>query len=232
MNWWRSGNDDGGQRDRYAYARHIMVRTQLEGWSRDIKDARVLNAMRKVPRHEFVPETVREQAYDDSPLPIGYGQTISQPYIVAFMTEKLESKRTDRVLEIGTGCGYQAAVLAELAAEVYSIEIIEPLARQARETLARLGYRNVHIRAGDGYQGWPEAAPFDGITVACAPENVPQPLVEQLKNGGRMIIPIGEQGVQNLVLLRKEDGKLNQQAILPVRFVPMTGEAESYSSSD
>lgn len=210
----------------FTEARMRMVRDQLQGWSRGITNAHVLAAMRKVPRHELVPERVRSAAYDDSPLPIGHGQTISQPYIVAFMTEKLEAKPTDRVLEIGTGSGYQAAVLAELVKEVYTIEIVEPLAERATADLKRLGYTNVFVRAGDGYKGWPEAAPFDAIMVTCAPEDVPQPLVEQLKDGGRMIIPVGPFGDQNLVLLHKRGGKLERRAVLPVRFVPMTGEAQ------
>jgi protein-L-isoaspartate(D-aspartate) O-methyltransferase len=202
-----------------------MVAEQLAAPGRDITNARVLAAMAKVPRHEFVPERGRPQAYEDHPLPIGHGQTISQPFIVAFMTEKLQPRPKDRVLEIGTGSGYQAAVLAELVAEVYTIEIIEDLARQAAADLKRLGYTNVHVRAGDGYKGWPEAAPFDAIIVTCAPERIPQPLTDQLKDGGHMIIPVGAGYEQQLVLLSKRGGKLEQQAILPVRFVPMTGEA-------
>ena len=178
-----------------------------------------------MPRHEFVPERLRPNAYSDHPLPIGHEQTISQPYVVAFMTERLDPKPTDRVLEIGTGSGYQAAVLAGLVAEVYTTEIISDLAQQAAADLKRLGCTNVHVRAGDGYQGWPEAAPFDGIIVTCAPERVPQPLIDQLKEGGRMIIPVGPAWNQDLILLRKRGGKLEQQAVLPVRFVPMTGEA-------
>lgn len=230
-NWWRSGSSEvDAHQDEFSAARDRMVRTQLQGSDRDITNERVLTAMRRVPRHEFVPGELQPQAYDDGPLPIGHGQTISQPYIVAFMIEKLEPKPTDRVLEIGSGCGYQAAVLAELVAEVYTIEIVEPLGQQAAATLPRLGYTNVHVRTSDGYQGWPEAAPFDSIIVACAPEAVPQPLIDQLTNDGRMIIPVGERGVQNLVLLRKQDGKLDQQAVLPVRFVPMTGIAEQERS--
>ena len=159
-----------------------------------------------------------------------YGQTISQPYIVAFMTEHLDPKPTDRVLEIGTGSGYQAAVLAELVEEVYTIEIVEPLAQRAAADLKRLGYTNVYVRAGDGYQGWPEAAPFDAIIVTCAPEQVPQPLVDQLKEGGWMIIPVGPVGDQELVLLRKQDGRLDERAVLPVRFVPMTGQIQQETS--
>jgi protein-L-isoaspartate(D-aspartate) O-methyltransferase len=212
--------------DPYAPARQQMVAEQLARPGRDITNARVLAVMGKVPRHEFVPERLRPEAYSDHPLPIGHGQTISQPYVVAFMTERLEPKPTDRVLEIGTGSGYQAAVLAGLVSEVYTIEIISELAQRAAADLKRLGCTNVHVRAGDGYQGWPEAAPFDGIIVTCAPEQVPQPLIEQLKEGGRLMIPVGPAGSQELVLLRKRGGKLEQQAVLPVSFVPMTGEAE------
>jgi len=210
----------------FEAGRDRMVEEQLTGWGRGITNPQVLAAMAKVPRHEFVPQNVRASAYADGPLPIGHGQTISQPYIVAYMTEKLGIKPTDRVLEIGTGSGYQAAVLAELVAEVYTIEIIEPLARRAEADLKRLDYTNVHTRAGDGYQGWPEQAPFDSIIVTCAPEDVPPPLLDQLKEGGRMIIPVGEMGVQELMLLEKRGGKLEQRSVLPVRFVPMTGEAQ------
>jgi protein-L-isoaspartate(D-aspartate) O-methyltransferase len=212
--------------DPYTLARQEMVAEQLVRPGRDITNARVLAAMGKVPRHEFVPERLRPEAYTDHPLPIGHDQTISQPYVVAFMTERLEPKPTDRVLEIGTGSGYQAAVLAGLVAEVYTIEIISDLAQRAAADLKRLGCTNVHVRAGDGYQGWAEAAPFDGIIVTCAPERVPQPLIDQLKDGGRMIIPVGPAWNQELVLLRKRNGKLEQQAVLPVSFVPMTGEAK------
>ena len=212
--------------DAYAQARQRMVAEQLAAPGRDITNARVLAVMGRIPRHEFVPERLRRDAYRDHPLPIGHGQTISQPYIVAFMTERLEPKPTDRVLEIGTGSGYQAAVLAELVAQVYTIEIVTELAQRATADLKRLGYTNVHVRAGDGYKGWVEAAPFDAIIVTCAPERVPQPLVDQLKDGGRMIIPIGRIWNQELVLLRKRSGKLEQTAVLPVSFVPMTGEAE------
>lgn len=205
-------------------ARQRMITEQLTGPGRGITNQAVLQAMRKVPRHEFVPANVRESAYSDSPLPIGYGQTISQPYIVAFMTEQLALSPSDRVLEIGTGSGYQAAVLAELAREVYTIEIVSELAERAAADLKRLGYTNVFVRAGDGYAGWPEKAPFDSIIVTCAPEKVPPELVKQLKEGGRMIIPVGELWTQELVLLEKRGGKLDQKAVMPVRFVPMTGE--------
>jgi protein-L-isoaspartate(D-aspartate) O-methyltransferase len=210
----------------FDVARRRMVAEQLACAGRDITNARVLSAMGKVPRHEFVPERLRSQAYLDCPLPIGHDQTISQPYVVAFMTEQLEPKPTDRVLEIGTGSGYQAAVLAELVAQVYTIEIIEDLANRAAADLKRLSYTNVHVRAGDGYKGWPEAAPFDAIIVTCAPEEVPKPLIEQLKDGGRMIIPVGPKWNQELMLLRKHGDKLDQRAVLPVRFVPMTGQSQ------
>ena len=216
----RSGEDP------YLKARKKMVEEQLASWSRGIKDKRVLDAMEKVPRHEFVPDDLKDQAYEDCPLPIGYGQTISQPYIVAFMTEQLNPKPDDRVLEIGTGSGYQAAVLSLLVKEVYSIEIIEPLAKRAEETCKRLGYTNVFIKAGDGYRGWPEKAPFDSIIVTCAPEKIPEPLIEQLKEGGRMIIPVGPIWDQSLYLLVKKGKEIQKQAVLPVRFVPMTGEIQ------
>ncbi|WP_243382516.1 protein-L-isoaspartate(D-aspartate) O-methyltransferase [Geothrix alkalitolerans] len=203
-----------------AQARMRMVREQIV--ARGVADPRVLEAMGRVPRHEFVPAAQRGQAYEDWPLPIGYGQTISQPYIVAFMTAALAPRPGDRVLEIGTGSGYQAAVLAGLVAEVYTMEIVEPLAQRAEADLKRLGYTNVKVRAGDGHLGWPEAAPFDAIIVTCAPEDVPQPLVDQLKVGGRMIIPVGSQwGAQELYLLRKTATGLRRQGVLPVRFVPM-----------
>ena len=205
-------------------ARQKMIKTQLA--DRGIRDPRVLDAMRAVPRHELVPEGVKAQAYEDGPLPIGHGQTISQPYIVAFMSEQLAAQPNHRVLEIGTGSGYQAAVLARLVAEVYSIEIIEPLATRARADLARLGYKNVHVRTGDGYQGWPEKAPFDAIIVTCAPDHVPEPLINQLKEGGRMIIPVGEFGDQSLYMLEKRGGKIEKRSVLQVRFVPMTGKSE------
>ncbi len=199
-----------------------MVQQQL--MVRGITDERVLAAMVKVPREEFVPQDSRAASYEDGPLPIGYEQTISQPYIVAFMTEQLRPKPSDRVLEIGSGSGYQAAILAELVADVYTIEIVEPLAKSAEGTLQRLGYKNVHVRVGDGYKGWLEHAPFDAIIVTCAPEKVPQPLVDQLKDGGRMIIPVGERFAQQLYLLEKQNGRLRESAVLPFRFVPMTRE--------
>ena len=194
--------------------------------SRGVHDGRVLAAISKVPREEFVPQDSRAASYADQPLPIGYGQTISQPYIVAFMTEQLHLSSGDRILEIGTGSGYQAAILAELVSEVYTIEIIEPLAKTAEATLQRLGYKNVQVKVGDGYKGWPEHAPFDAIIVTAAPDHVPQPLVDQLKEGGRMIIPVGQRFAQELYLLEKKNARLQQSAVLPVRFVPMAGEAE------
>ncbi len=204
----------------FAAARARMVHEQLA--ARGVTDARVLGAMLRVPRHAFVPASQRRLAYEDGPLPIGHGQTISQPYIVAFMTAALDPKPSDRVLEIGTGSGYQAAVLSGLVAEVYSLEIVVPLAQRAAADLQRLGYGNVKVRAGDGYLGWPEAAPFDAIIVTCAPEQVPQALVDQLKVGGRMIIPVGSQwGAQELILLRKTPMGLEKKEVLPVRFVPM-----------
>ena len=207
----------------FETARKRMVKDQLTAPGRDIRNPRVLQAMEKVPRHELVPANMRAHAYADTALPIGHDQTISQPFIVAFMTEKLDPKPTDRVLEIGTGSGYQAAVLGELVKEIYTIEIVEPLAERARTDLKRLGYTNVIVRSGDGYKGWPDKAPFDAVIVTCAPENIPQPLVDQLKEGGRMIIPVGPTGgVQELYLLEKRDGKVVKKAVLPVRFVPMT----------
>jgi protein-L-isoaspartate(D-aspartate) O-methyltransferase len=207
-----------------AAQRQRMIEQQLK--PRGIKEERVLAAMAKVPREEFVPADARPSAYEDGPLPIGYDQTISQPYVVAFMTEQLRPKQSDRVLEIGSGSGYQAAILAELVGDVYTIEIVEPLAKSAEATLQRLGYNNVHIKLGDGYKGWPEEAPFDAIIVTCAPEKVPQPLVDQLKDGGRMVIPVGERFAQQLYLLEKKNGQLKESVTLPVRFVPMLREAQ------
>jgi len=208
----------------FAAQRQRMVEQQLK--PRGIKDERVLAAMAKVPREEFVPADARVEAYEDGPLPIGYDQTISQPYIVAFMTEQLRPKSSDRVLEIGSGSGYQAAILAELVTDVYTIDIVEPLAKTAEATLQRLGYNNVHIKVGDGYKGWPEEAPFDAVIVTCAPEKVPQPLVDQLKDGGRMVIPVGERFAQQLYLLEKKNGQLKESVTLPVRFVPMLREGQ------
>jgi protein-L-isoaspartate(D-aspartate) O-methyltransferase len=208
---------EGGGRDA---ERRRMVDAQLR--TRDITDARVLEAMLKVPRHLFVPDDVRARAYDDRPLPIGFDQTISQPYIVAFMTQALDVQPGHRVLEIGTGSGYQAAVLAELAGQVYTIEIVAPLADRARATLAGLGYRNVDVRTGNGYLGWPEHAPYDRVMVTAAPERVPAALVEQLKVGGLMAIPVGTVE-QELRIMRRTANGMQTLRTLPVRFVPMTG---------
>jgi protein-L-isoaspartate(D-aspartate) O-methyltransferase len=209
--------------DPFAAVRRAMVRSQIE--ERGVSAASVLSAMTEVPRHLFVPESYREQAYDDSPLPIGAGQTISLPYIVALMTSLLELKPKDRVLEIGTGSGYQSAVLARLARDVYSMEILAPLAQQAQRNLAEAGCHNVHLRVGDGYKGWPEEAPFDAVIVTAAPEHVPQPLVDQLKVGGKMVIPVGKY-FQNLEVLTKTADGVERKTIIPVRFVPMTGEVQ------
>jgi len=208
--------------DACARVRQRMVREQIQ--DRGIRDERVLHAMRCVPREQFVPDHLRDEAHDDCALPLEHGQTISQPFIVGFMTDALELRPEDRVLEIGTGCGYQAAVLSLLAKDVYSIEIVEPLAKEAAARLQRLGYTNVHTRCGDGRLGWQEEAPFDAVIVTCAPEEVPTPLVAQLREGGRMMIPVGAPGVQELLLLTKEDGELRQFKTMQVRFVPMTGE--------
>jgi protein-L-isoaspartate(D-aspartate) O-methyltransferase len=203
--------------------RDLMVKTQIEG--RGIRDPRVLAAMRKVPRHVFVPEGQAASAYDDRPLPIGSDQTISQPYVVAFMTEQLRLTGKEKVLEIGTGSGYQTAILAELAAKVYSIEIRPELAKAAAERLEKLGIRNVEVRAADGYRGWPEEAPFDGILVTAAPERVPPPLLEQLSATGRMVIPVGA-FYQELKVIERQGGGYTEESVLPVRFVPFVGEAE------
>ena len=199
-----------------------MIERQIRG--RGIMEPGVLRAMSVVSREKFVPKELRSSAYDDRPLPIGYGQTISQPYIVAFMTEQLQPRKTQRVLEIGTGSGYQAAVLSVLVAEVYTIEIVRPLAQRAESVLRELGYNNVHVKAGDGYKGWPEHAPFDAIIVTAAPDHIPAPLIAQLKEGGRMVIPVGPAGAQKLYLLTKESGQVKQTAVIPVRFVPLTRE--------
>lgn len=198
-----------------------MVAEQIR--ARNVRDPRVLAAMDRVPRHRFMPEGVRREAYGDHPVPIGHGQTMSQPYIVGFMTESLEIQPGHRVLEIGTGSGYQAAILGEIAGQVYTMEIVAPLAASARATLEALGYKNVHVRAGNGYAGWPEQAPFDRIIVTAAPEAVPPALVEQLKVGGLMAIPVGI-GEQELRVLRRTAEGMERLKTLPVRFVPMTGK--------
>ncbi len=212
-----------GEADTYTKERHQMVETQME--RRGILNPEVLRIMGKVPRHEFVSLLYRWQSYDDHPLPIGKGQTISQPYIVALMTELLDPEPTDRILEIGTGSGYQAAILAELVDTVYTIEIIPALAKSAEETFKRLGYSNIQVKAGDGYLGWPEAAPFDGIIVTAAPPYLPQPLVEQLKKEGKLVIPVGDI-YQELKVYTKTDEGLETKDIIPVQFVPMTGRAQ------
>ena len=205
-----------------ARAREGMVEKSLREIG--VTDARVLEAMRSVPRHLFVPESLRDRAYEDTPLPIGEGQTISAPDVVGFMSQALALKPGDRVLDVGTGSGYQAAVLAEMGCRVFSIEILEPLARSAARRLEGLGYDSITVRAGDGYLGWPEEAPFDGILVAAAPDHVPKPLVDQLKAGARLVLPVGpEGGVQSLLLVTKRaDGTVDEEEVLPVRFVPMT----------
>jgi protein-L-isoaspartate(D-aspartate) O-methyltransferase len=211
-------------RDPYEAARHEMVREYIE--AEGIASSRVLEAMRTVPRHEFVRPSLRRAAYRDHALDIGHKQTISPPYIVAYMTETLDPQPDDRVLEIGTGSGYQAAILGKLVKEVYSIEILEPLGRQAAARLERLGYKNVYTKVDDGYVGWPEHAPFDKIIVTCSPESVPAPLIEQLREGGKLIIPLGERYQQVFHLLQKQDGKLVEQRLQPTLFVPMTGKSE------
>lgn len=222
-----SERDDGGK---LRLQREAMVQQQLA--DRGVTDQRVLQAMKSVPRHEFVPDPLRGHAYMDSPLPIGEGQTISQPYIVALMTQAARPAPDEKALDIGTGSGYQAAVLAELTGEVYSIEIVEALARSAEERLQRLGYENVQVRQGDGYRGWPAEAPFDIIIVAAAPDRVPPALVEQLREGGRIVIPVGR-GYQSLLLIEKDEhGAVSQRSIAPVAFVPMTGEAEESLRND
>lgn len=220
-----AGQASGSESKQRREARERMVREQVA--ARGIRDPRLLEALRKIPRHLFVPSELASSAYNDSPLPIGHGQTISQPYVVAVMSEALELKPQDKALEIGTGSGYQAAVLALLAREVYSIEIIGPLAQEASERLARLGYKNVHVRVGDGYRGWPEAAPFDAIIVTAVTDHVPPALVEQLRQGGRLVLPLGRGWEQNLVRVRRTPQGVTQETVLPgVLFVPMVGEAE------
>lgn len=241
LSWWRqpgpalkavpatgddTAHDDDVAKDEVAHddGAARMVSSQLR--ARGIADPRVLRAMAQVPRHLFVPSGEKPEAYADSPLPIGHGQTISQPYIVALMTEYAQVEPDDKVLDVGTGSGYQAAVLAELVKEVYSIEIVPELAETARRRLEQLSYTNVEVRTGDGYQGWPEHAPFDAIILAAAPDHVPQPLIDQLAPGGRLILPVGTYN-QMLVLIEKQpDGTIEQRHITSVAFVPMTGKAE------
>jgi protein-L-isoaspartate(D-aspartate) O-methyltransferase len=228
MNWSsviqkETPGKDAAAGDEHARRRERMVREQLEG--RDITDARVLAAMRQVPRHEFVPRELMDAAYEDNALPLIQGQTISQPYIVAYMTQALDLHGTERVMEIGTGSGYQAAVLSKLVPEVYTVEILPELQKQASAVLSRLGYKNIHFRVGDGYMGWPEQAPFDRIIVTAAPEEIPEPLVEQLKVGGLLVIPVGRMN-QELTVLEKGKSGVTLRSTIAVRFVPMTGKAQ------
>lgn len=208
----------------YRGLRNKMVSRYIEG--EGIKNQRVLSSMRQVPRHEFVSSKLKHLAYQDLALPIGYKQTISPPYIVAYMTETIDPQPTDKVLEIGTGSGFQAAVLSGLVKDVYTIEIVEGLGKKAAVRLKQLGYDNVHTRIGDGYQGWPEEAPFDKIIVTCSPEKVPQPLIDQLKEGGTLLIPLGERYQQVFHLFQKENGELKHKRLIPTLFVPMTGRSE------
>jgi protein-L-isoaspartate(D-aspartate) O-methyltransferase len=213
-----------GDHPRERRARSAMVEEQIR--RRGVREPAVLAAMERVPRHLFVPAAERAQAYEDHPLPIGFGQTISQPYVVALMTSLAGVGPRSRVLEIGTGSGYQAAVLSRLAGTVFSVEIVEPLGERARQTLSSLGYDNVHVRIGDGYRGWPEEAPFDAIVLTAAAPAVPQPLLDQLKVGGKMVLPLGGYDQDLLVLTKRADGGVDRTSVIPVRFVPMTGEAQ------
>lgn len=221
----RAGAGQSREEEKYAAARKNMVQQDIK--SRDIYDPAVLAVMEKVPRHLFLGERFRSEAYADHPLPLAEGQTISQPYIVALMTQYLKLKKTDRVLEIGTGSGYQAAVLAELAARVYSMELKKSLAVQAERTLRQLCYTTVSVKCADGFFGWPEEAPFDAIILTCAPGEIPRPLIDQLREGGRIIAPVGGScQIQELRLGTKKQGRLSFQTVAPVRFVPMRGRAE------
>jgi len=219
----RGGQAHSSEGPDWTDLRERMVRQQIE--TRGVKDSEVLAAMRSVPRHRFVPEDYREASYQDSPLPIGESQTISQPYIVALMSELLEVGPGDKVLEIGTGSGYQAAVLAAMGVEVYTVEIRKRLCERAEVILGELGYDNAHVRCGDGYGGWPEEAPFDGVIVTAAPDRIPEPLIDQLAVGARMVIPLGD-FYQQLMVIRKTDDGVEERSVIPVRFVPMTGEIE------
>jgi protein-L-isoaspartate(D-aspartate) O-methyltransferase len=226
VNWFPSTQKektDAGEAERAGFAkrREQMVRQQLQ--ARDITDTRVLEAMRAVPRHAFVPPELIDSAYEDNALPLKLGQTISQPYIVAYMTQALDLHGTERVLEIGTGSGYQAAVLANIVREVYTVEILPELSQSAAAVLSRLGFHNIRLRVGDGYLGWPEEAPFDRIIVTAAPEKIPQPLIDQLQVGGRLVLPIGSVD-QNLVVVEKKESGITSRTAIPVRFVPMTGK--------
>lgn len=210
--------------DPTAAARNRMVQRHLV--ERDIKDPRVLEAFRTVPRHRFLPPDSQRLAYEDESIPIGEGQTITPPYDVAFMTEALRPKATDRVYEVGTGSGYQASILSQLVKDVYSVEIHKPLGERAAKVIKELGYNNIHTRVGDGYAGWPEAAPFDAIIVTCAPQSIPPPLIEQLKEGGRMVIPLGDRYLQKVYIYDKKNGKLEGRSVGGTLFVPMTGRAQ------
>lgn len=208
--------------DKFSFFRKEMVANQIK--KRGIKDKEVLSAMLKIERHLFVPEYIRSHAYKDTALPIGEGQTISQPYIVALMTETLNLKDTDKVLEVGTGSGYQAAILAEIAKEIYTIEIVPALAKRSEELLKKLGYENIHVKCGDGYLGWPEESPFDAIIITCAVDKIPEPLIAQLAEGGRMVVPLGGMGYQELSLIQKKNNKIEKSFITGCIFVPMTGK--------
>ncbi len=231
MSTTRGGTDEPAPEavDLLEAARHRMVQRHLA--ERGITSPRVLEAFRVVPRHRFLPPDSRRLAYEDEAIPIGEGQTLTAPFDVAFMTEVLDPRPTDRVYEVGTGSGYQAAILSRLAGAVYSVEIHAPLAARAAEVLTDLGYTNVKSRAGDGYEGWPSAAPFDKIIVTCAPQSVPPPLIEQLKEGGRMVIPLGDRFNQRVYLMEKRDGKLVRKALIHTLFVPMTGKAQREGAS-
>ncbi len=219
-----AGAGDEPATDTRSAARNKMVQQSLI--ERGIKDKRVLDAFRTVPRHKFLPPDTQRQAYDDESIPIGEGQTLTAPFEVAFMTEVIDPKPTDKVYEVGTGSGFQSAILSRLVKDVYSVEIHPPLGKRAAEVHKELGYTNIHTRIGDGYAGWPEAAPFDAIVVTCAPTKVPPPLVEQLKEGGRMVIPLGGKFDQRVHLMIKKDGKLTDKVLRPTLFVPMTGKAQ------
>lgn len=214
-----------GDSSRHLHARKKMIRLQIE--ARGIRDERVLRALEEVPRHRFVSENLEKLAYEDTPLPIGENQTISQPYIVAYMTEALSLKGDERILEVGAGCGYQAAALGEIVADVYTVEINENLAIEAALRLKKMGYTNVHLKFGDGYKGWPEEAPFDGILVTAAPNHIPQTLVDQLKVGGRMVIPVGESEQELILVTKLQDGSCRKDSGIPVRFVPMIRHNQS-----
>ncbi len=219
-----SAQSSAKEQNAFERKRMKMVKEQIA--ARGVEDRNVLEAMEAVKRHELVPERYRKLAYEDHPLPIGKDQTISQPYIVGLMSQLLEADPGDKILEIGTGSGYQAAVLAEMGLEVYSIEIIESLAIRTEKDLTRLGYSDVHVMHGDGYQGWPNEAPFDGIIITAAPPKLPEPLIEQVKEGGRIVVPVGRRLQSLNVYTKSKNGRVSKERIIPVRFVPMTGEAQ------